>query len=124
MPSDVPRGPRQILQAARYSAQGIRAAWKFESSFRAEVYLVSALLPVALLLGRTATEQGLLVAVLILVLTVELLNSGIEAIVDRVSPEIDELAGRAKDMGSAAVSGTILVLLLVWGGVIVDRFVA
>ena len=122
MASAIPRGPRQIIQAAGYSAQGLRAAWKFEASFRAEIYLVAGLIPVAFWLGRSIAEVGLLLAVLFLVPTVELLNSAIEAVVDRVCPGPDELAGRAKDMGSAAVSGSLLVMAIVWSALAIERF--
>jgi diacylglycerol kinase (ATP) len=123
MASTEARGPRQILRAARYSAQGLKAAWRFEASFRLEVYLLVLLMPVAFWLGRSALERAILGAVLILVPTMELMNGALEAIVDKTTPEHHELAGRAKDMGSAAVTGCMMIVLLVWGAVALERFV-
>jgi diacylglycerol kinase (ATP) len=122
MASTEGRGPRQILRAARYSAQGLRAAWRFEASFRLEVYLLCVLVPAALWLGRSVVERALLIVALILVPTMELMNGALEAIVDKTTPEHHELAGRAKDMGSAAVSGCMLMVLILWCGVALDRF--
>jgi diacylglycerol kinase (ATP) len=122
MASTVARGPKQIVQAARYSVQGFWAAWKFESSFRLEMYLAFVLVPSAFYLGRTALERAALAAVVVLVPTMELMNSALEAIVDKTTPELHPLAGRAKDMGSAAVSGAMLIVLLVWGCVALDHF--
>lgn len=123
MASTEARGPRQILQAARYSAQGLKAAWKHEASFRLEVYLLLLLLPVAFLLGRSALERAILASVVILVPTMELMNGALEAIVDKTTPEHHILAGRAKDMGSAAVTGCMLIVIVVWGAVALERFV-
>jgi diacylglycerol kinase (ATP) len=123
MASAEPRGPRQILRAARYSAQGLKAAWRFESSFRLEIYMLIVLMPLAFCLGRSALERAILAAVLILVPTMELMNGALEAIVDKTTPEHHELAGRAKDMGSAAVTGCMMIVLLVWGAVALERFV-
>ena len=123
MASTEARGPRQILQAARYSAQGLKAAWKHEASFRLEVQLLLGLLPLAFYLGRSALERAILAAVVILVPTMELMNGALEAIVDKTTPEHHVLAGRAKDMGSAAVTGCMLIVIVVWGAVALDRFV-
>ncbi len=122
MASTEARGPRQILRAARYSAQGLKAAWQHEASFRLEVYLSFVLLPMAFYLGRSALERAILAAVVILVPTMELMNGAIEAIVDKTTPEHHILAGRAKDMGSAAVSGCMLIVIVVWGAVALERF--
>jgi diacylglycerol kinase (ATP) len=124
MPSTEPRGPRQILRAARYSMQGLRAAWKFEASFRLEAQLLVILLPAAMLLGRNAVERGLLAVTVMLVPAMELMNGGLESIVDKTTPEQHELAGRAKDMGSAAVFVCMLCALLVWGLIFFERFIA
>ena len=83
--------------------------------------LTIALTPLAFLLGRTPVEISLLIASLLLVVIVELLNSGIEAVVDRVGDEPHALSGRAKDLGSAAVFLALVLVLVVWGGVLVDR---
>jgi len=115
MPSTEPRGPKQIYKALIWSLKGLRASWTFEASFRLEVYLSIVLFPLGLWLGRGAVEKFLLVGCLILVLAVEILNSAIEAVVDKTTPEFHELAGRAKDMGSAAVFLLMLNVALCWG---------
>ena len=115
------QGLTRIIKAAGYSAKGFRAAWTFESAFRQEVVLTIALTPLAFLLGRTPVEISLLITSLLLVVIVELLNSGIEAVVDRVGDEPHALSGRAKDLGSAAVFLALVLVLVVWGGVLVDR---
>ena len=94
MPSSEPRGPRQIARAMIWSFKGLRAAWTHEASFRLEAYLCVIFFPVGLWLGQGAVEKAVLCGSLLLVLSAELLNSAIEAVVDKVSPEIHELAGR------------------------------
>jgi diacylglycerol kinase (ATP) len=116
------RGPRQIFQAMRYSLQGLRSAWKVESSFRMEVYVFSVLAPLALWLGDSGIERALLFAVLVLVLVAELLNGAVEAIVDKTTPEYNELAGRSKDMGSAAVFLCMLNVVAVWALILAPRY--
>ena len=106
------RGLQRIVNAAGYSARGLQAAWAHESAFRQEVILAAFMLPAALWLGTTWVERALLVGTVVLVLTVELMNSAVEAAVDRVSFELHPLAGRAKDIGSEAV----LLSLLLCGG--------
>lgn len=123
MPSTEPRGPKQILKALRWSWQGLKAGYAFEASFRLEVYLSLILVPLGLWLGRSALEKCLLVGSLILVLAAELLNSAVEAIVDKASPEFHVLAGRAKDMGSAAVFLLMLNVMLCWGLILGTRWV-
>jgi diacylglycerol kinase (ATP) len=115
MPSTEPRGPRQIWRALKWSIKGLRAAWRYEASFRLEGYLFVILFPLGLWLGRGPIEKALLCGSLLLVLSAELLNSAIEAIVDKASPEFHELAGRAKDMGSAAVLLLMFNVALCWG---------
>ena len=115
MPSTEPRGPKQIYKALIWSLKGLRASWTFEASFRLEVYLSIVLFPLGLWLGRGAVEKVLLVGCLILVLAAEILNSAIEAVVDKTTPEFHGLAGRAKDMGSAAVFLLMLNVALCWG---------
>ena len=112
MPSSEPRGPRQIYKALIWSFKGLRAGWTFEASFRLEVYLCVILFPLGLWLGHGALEKALLCGSQLLVLSAELLNSAIEAAVDRISLEHHQLIKRAKDMGSAAV----LLSLLLCGG--------
>jgi diacylglycerol kinase (ATP) len=123
MPSTEPRGPRQILRAFKWSMMGLRAAWRHEASFRLETYLVVILFPLGLWVGNGPIEKALLCGSLVLVLSAELLNSAIEAIVDKASPEFHELAGRAKDMGSAAVLLLLFNVMLCWGLILWQRFV-
>ena len=115
-------GLRRILRAFVFSAQGFGHAWRHEAAFRQEVLLTIALFPVALWLGQTIVERALLIGVCLLVLIVEFLNSAIEATVDRFGAEQHELAGRAKDMGSAAVFLSLVLLSLVWVAVAWQRF--
>ena len=122
MSSSEPRGPRQILRALVWSAKGLRAAWLHEASFRLEGYLCVILFPLGIWLGDGMLEKALLCGSLLLVLSAELLNSSIEAVVDKVSPEFHELAGRAKDMGSAAVFVLMVNVVLCWGLWLWQRF--
>ena len=117
----LPRRPGRILKATVWSLQGLRAAWLHESSFRLEVYLFVVLAPLALWLGADGVERALLVGSMVLVLSAELLNSAIEAVIERYGAEHHELAGRAKDMGSAAVFVLMMNVLLVWGLVLGPR---
>jgi len=110
----LPRRPGRILLATKWSLQGLRAAWLHESSFRLEVYLLAVLGPLAIWLGQGPVERVLLLGSCLLVLAVELLNSAIEAVIERYGPEHHELAGRAKDMGSAAVFVLMLNVVLTW----------
>ncbi|MCM2336328.1 MAG: diacylglycerol kinase [Pseudomonas sp.] len=117
----LPRGPARILKATRWSFQGLRAAWLHESSFRLEVYLLAVLGPLGWILGQTPVERVLLIGSCLLVLGVELLNSAVEAVIERYGAEFHELAGRAKDMGSAAVFVMMLNVLLTWGAIVGPR---
>jgi len=101
--------------------QGLRAAWLHESSFRLEVYLFVVLAPVGWWAGQTPVERVLLVGSMLLVLSMELLNSAVEAVIERYGPEYHELAGRAKDMGSAAVFVLMMNVLLTWGAILLPR---
>jgi diacylglycerol kinase (ATP) len=105
----------RIINATRYSWQGLCAAFKHESAFRQELLLSVVLVPAAFWVGNTKVEIALLIGSLFLVLMVELLNSAIEAVVDRVGNEQHDLAGRAKDLGSAAVMLSLLLVAIVWG---------
>jgi diacylglycerol kinase (ATP) len=118
----LPRGPARMFKAAVWSFQGLRAAWLYESSFRLEVYLFLVLAPLGWWLGETAVERALLIGSCLLVLSAELLNSAIEAVIERYGPEFHELAGRAKDMGSAAVFVLMMNVLLVWGAILAERY--
>ena len=114
MPSIEPRGPKQIYKALKWSLKGLRAAWTFEASFRLEVYLSIIFFPLGLWLGHSGVEKAILVGSLLLVLSAEILNSAIEVVVDKTTPEFHELAGRAKDLGSAAVFVLMLNVILCW----------
>jgi diacylglycerol kinase (ATP) len=114
MPSTEPRGPKQILKALKWSMKGLHASWTFEASFRLEVYISIILFPLGLWLGHGGLEKAALCGCLVLVLAGEVLNSAVEAVVDKTSPEFHELAGRAKDMGSAAVFLLMLNVALCW----------
>ena len=118
----LPRHPSRVLMATKWSLQGLRAAWLHESSFRLEVYLLVILTPVALWLGHGAIERALMIGSCLLVLAAELLNSAVEAVIERYGPEHHELAGRAKDMGSAAVFVLMMNVLLCWGLILVPRY--
>ncbi|HEY1141326.1 MAG TPA: diacylglycerol kinase [Lysobacter sp.] len=117
----LPRGPARIFKATQWSMQGLRAAWLHESSFRLEVYLFVVLAPIGWWLGQTPVERVLLIGSMLLVLSVELLNSAVEAVIERYGPEFHELAGRAKDMGSAAVFVVMMNVLLTWGAIVLPR---
>ena len=118
----MPRGPGRILKATIWSWQGLRAAWLHESSFRLEVWLLVVAVPLALWLGDSGLERALMIGSCLLVLAAELLNSAIEAVIERYGPEHHELAGRAKDMGSAAVFVLMMNVLVCWGLILVPRF--
>ena len=108
------KGFKRVIKAGQFSWQGICAAYKHEEAFRQEFWLAIALIPLGLYLGDTGVERALLVASVMLLPIVEILNSAIEAVVDRFGGEMHELSGRAKDMGSAAVAITIGLVVVVW----------
>lgn len=114
-------GLRRLINATRYSADGLRAAFRHEDAFRQEVVASLLLVPLALWLGHSGVERALMTGSLLVVLVVELLNSAIEATVDRISLENHQLAKRAKDIGSAAVMVALANVLLVWGLILYDR---
>ena len=115
-------GIRRIIRATGFSVQGFGHAWRHEAAFRQELTLAVVLLPVAIWLGQSLLEKLLLILSLMLVLIVELLNSAIEATVDRIGSDHHELAGRAKDLSSAAVFISLVVVLAVWTTVGYQRF--
>ena len=119
--SHAPRSPFRAWQAFLWSMQGLRAAWQVESSFRLEVYLFVLLAPLAIWLGANGVERSILIGSMLGVLVVEVLNSAVEAVVDRWGPEHHELAGRAKDIGSAAVFLADMNVLLCWGLILGPR---
>jgi diacylglycerol kinase (ATP) len=106
-------GVRRLLNAARYSLEGLSSAWS-EAAFRQELALAAVLVPLGMYLGKSGVERALLAGSVLLVLVVELLNSAVEAVVDRVSIEDHALSKRAKDLGSAAVMVSILNAAVLW----------
>lgn len=119
-------GIRRLWHATRYSIDGIAAAWHHEAAFRQEIALAAVLVPVAVGLAAwtalTWTQCALLLAAVLLVLLVELVNSALEAVVDRISDERHALSKRAKDAGSAAVLVSLVICLVVWGLVLADAY--
>jgi diacylglycerol kinase (ATP) len=116
------RGLRRIYNAFLYSMAGFRACFRHEEAFRQEVFVLIPLLPLGLWLGANGVERALLVGSLMIVPLVELLNSAIEANVDRVGLERHELSARAKDIASAAVLMGILLAVVVWGLILLPRW--
>ena len=112
------QGLTRLFNALGYSRDGLAAAWKHEAAFREEVLLLLVAVPLALYFGQDGMARALLIGSLLLVLIVEILNSGLEAIVDKASPEKHELAKRAKDMGSAAVLLALINAAVVWACVL------
>jgi len=113
-------GLRRLWNAFGYSLAGFRAAYHYESAFRQEVLLSLILIPLALSMPVGYLGKALMIASVLLVIIVELINSAIEAIVDRISLEKHELAGRAKDLGSAAVLVSLVNAVVVWGLVLLN----
>ena len=107
-------GLSRLMDATGYSIKGIRACWRNEAAFRQEALLLIVLLPLSFLVATSIEQWLLLVTPLFVLLIVELLNSAVENVVDRIGPELHELSGRAKDMGSAAVLICLLVTGLSW----------
>ncbi|MBS0506873.1 MAG: diacylglycerol kinase [Proteobacteria bacterium] len=114
-------GLNRLWHATGYSLAGLRAGWA-EKAFRQEAVLAAVLLPLACWLGRGWVETTLLAATVVLVLVTELLNSGIEAAIDRIGPELHDLSKRAKDLGSAAVLLSLLLCGAVWAAALYQRF--
>ena len=108
------QGLTRLINALGYSRDGLAAAWKNEAAFREEVLLAIVAIPLAIVLGHTGVDRALMIGAILLILIVEILNSGLEAIVDKASPETHELAKRAKDMGSAAVFLALANAAVIW----------
>jgi diacylglycerol kinase (ATP) len=113
---------RRLVKAFGYSCAGLAAALRTQASFRADLAGCGIMFPVALWLGRSWPERGFLVSALLLILFAEIVNSAVETVVDRIGLDYHELSKRAKDLGSAAVLLSLLNWLVVWGGVVIDRF--
>lgn len=116
------QGLARIFKATRYSWQGIKSTWQTEAAFREELPLAVILILIAFWLDVSPVETALLMLTPILVLIVELINSGIEAVVDRIGPEMHELSGKAKDVGSAAVLLMLLATVLTWVLIVGGRY--
>jgi diacylglycerol kinase (ATP) len=121
--SQGPLGVQRIIDAWGYSLAGFRACFKHEQALRQEIYALILLIPLGLWLGSTGVERALLVMSLLIIPLVELLNSAIEAVVDRFGGERHELSGRAKDIGSAAVFLSIVIAAVVWLLVLAPRYI-
>jgi diacylglycerol kinase (ATP) len=115
-------GLTRIIKAFGFSMKGFRAAWRHESAFRQETTLALVLFPAAIWLGQNSAQTLLLIGSLFLVVVVELINSAIEAAVDRISNKAHKLSGRAKDLGSAAVFLALIQVLIIWATIAVERF--
>jgi diacylglycerol kinase (ATP) len=123
-PPSVPakkKGLARIWAATVYSAEGLRACFRSEEAFRIESILSVFLIPLAFNLGETALETAMLLFPIVLVLLVELLNSAVEAVVDRVSLDYHELSKKAKNIASAAVFVSLMTFLLIWSVLLFDR---
>ena len=118
------KGIERLIDATGYSMKGIRSGWRNEAAFRQEAVMVMVLLPLSFFVASNAVEWILLVAPLFLILIVELLNSAIESVVDRIGHEHHDLSGRAKDMGSAAVFFSIFLILISWVTIVWQNFLA
>lgn len=106
---------RRLWSATQHSLSGLRAAWRSEEAFRVELVFFVVLAPLAFWVGDTAVEVGLLIGSLVFVLVVELLNTGLEKTIDRISTEIHETSRFVKDVGSAAVAVSLLQVVMIWG---------
>ena len=120
-PQKARSGLSRLWHATGYSLDGLRAGWN-EKAFRQEALLAAVLLPLSLWLGRGWVEVVLLAGSIVLVMVVELLNTGIEAAIDRIGPQWHELSKRAKDMGSAAVLLSLLLCAGIWAAALFQRF--
>jgi len=114
-------GLNRVWHAFGYSMAGLRAGWH-ETAFRQEALAALVLLPLSAWIGRNWVETALLGGSVLIVMIVELLNTGIETAIDRIGPEWHDLSKRAKDMGSAAVLLSLLLLVAIWGGALYQRF--
>lgn len=116
------KGFERLVDATAYSMKGIRSVWKNEAAFRQEVAAITVMVPLSFFLAEDPVQWLLLVSPLFLILVVELLNSAIESVVDRIGHERHDLSGRAKDMGSAAVFFCLVMIVLTWGTITWQNF--
>jgi len=115
-------GLARFYYATCYSIKGLKAAYKHEPAFRYETYGALVLIPAAFFVAQSGMQLAALIASCLLVLVMELVNSAIEAVVDRAGTEFHELAGRAKDLGSAAVFVCLFIVAVAWGGIVWDNY--
>ena len=115
-------GLSRVVRATYCSIKGLKAAFREEPAFKQELLLTVCLLPCSFFLAESINHWALLIGSLLLVLVVELINSAIEAVTDRVGTEYHVLSGRAKDMASAGVTLTLLIVVIVWGAAIADSY--
>lgn len=113
---------KRFRQATLYSLQGIRKALDSETAFREEMFAAFIMIPLACVLDVTPVERALMISSVLLVLVVELLNSAVEAVVDRIGEERHELSGQAKDMGSAAVLFSLFIVIATWLCILLPRY--
>ena len=116
-------GINRIISATGYSYKGIVHSWNNEAAFRQEVMFACIMIPTAFFIGQSAAEISLLILCVFMVLIAEIINSAIEAVVDKVSPELHPLAGAAKDCGSAAVFLALIATLIIWITIITSHFI-
>jgi diacylglycerol kinase (ATP) len=122
-PQKTRTGMSRLWHAGGYSLQGLRAGWD-ETAFRQEALVALVLLPLSFVLGRSWVEVALLAGSMLLVMMVELLNTGLEAAIDRIGPEWHDLSKRAKDMGSAAVLLSLIFCAGTWAAALIQRYLA
>ncbi|WP_153916149.1 diacylglycerol kinase [Shewanella sp. TC10] len=116
-------GIKRVIRATGFSIQGLTSAWKNEAAFRQELIIAVVLLPIAIFANVSFVESILMVMTLFIVLITELLNSAIEAVVDRISDEIHPLSGQAKDVASAAVFLSLALCATTWGAILLKAYV-
>lgn len=117
------KGFKRIVNAFLFTLKGLKSAWVNEEAFRQEALVLIPVIPAGLLIGETSLQKALFICAWLLVLVIELLNSAIESVVDRIGYEKHPLSGQAKDMGSAAVFIGIIISVIVWISIICERFV-
>ncbi|MDR8524176.1 diacylglycerol kinase [Shewanella fidelis] len=117
------QGIKRVIRATGFSIQGLKSAWKNEAAFRQELVLAAIMLPIALFVDASLVERVLLILALFLVLIVELINSAIEAVVDRISDEHHPLSGQAKDIASAAVFMSLMFCGLTWAIILLSKMI-
>lgn len=118
--NQTPNHFKRLYRATGYSIAGLKSTYEYEQAFRLEVYILIVLLPLSIWLANTPLEFVILISSWLFVMVIELLNSAVEAAIDRIGPEHHELSGRAKDIGSAAVMVSVFMAMIIWTGVIIS----